>query len=89
MDENDVGKLPELSDMEGDMLECVAAVCLKSCQAPADADDETEENSPGSGVDDKLRDALLELLLERHHRTNSSRTGTSRLPVRLRPLSRW
>ena len=53
------------------VLECVAAVCLKSCQAPADADDETEENSPGSGVDDKLRDALLELLLERHHDTSS------------------
>ena len=37
------------------VLECVAAVGLKSCQAPADADDETEENAPGSGVDDKLR----------------------------------
>lgn len=53
------------------VLECVAAICLKSCQTSEDTEHETEENSSGSGVDDKLRNALLELLLERHHDISS------------------
>lgn len=53
------------------VLECVAAICLKSCRPSTETEDEMEENSPASGVDDKLRNALLELLLERHHDISS------------------